>query len=92
MVICEYDRELKQRDYSQVRDEYDGKTVVENRPMGLIVGAIDRSVITASDAERSAKAGAPTHAFLYESTSFLFDAVQEYSALGERSVTETLTT
>lgn len=71
---------------SSVTDFYDGKTVVENKGMGLIVETIDPSVYTAEDANKSAASGGATHGFFYRKTDFLFSAAQEYTALGENEV------
>ena len=61
----------------------DGKTVVQNRPGGLIVETIDPNAITAEDANKSAATGGATHGFFYRGTDFLLDAAREYAALGE---------
>ena len=71
---------------SSVTDFYDGKTIVENRGMGLIVETIDPSVYTAEDANKAAASGGATHGFFYRKTDFLFNAAQEYTALGENEV------
>ena len=70
----------------QAKDTYDGKTVVENKGMGLIVETIDPSVFTAEDANKSAASGGATHGFFYRKTDFLFSAAQEYTALEENEV------
>ncbi len=67
-------------------DSYDGKTVVENQGMGLIVETIQPGVFTAEDANKSAASGGATHGFFYRKTDFLFSAAQEYTALGENEV------
>ena len=64
----------------------DGKTVIQNRPGGLIVETIDPDVITAEDANKSAAAGGATHGFFYRGTDFLLEAAKEYAALGENEV------
>ena len=72
--------------FSSTTDFYDGKTIVENRGMGLIVETIDPSVYTAEDANKAAASGGATHGFFYRKTDFLFSAAQEYTALGENEV------
>ena len=67
-------------------DSYDGKTVVDNKGMGLIVETIQPGVFTAEDANKSAASGGATHGFFYRKTDFLFSAAQEYTALGENEV------
>lgn len=67
-------------------DTYDGKTVVENKAPGLIVETYDPTVYTAEDANKSAASGGATHGFFYRNTDFLFNAAQEYTALGENEV------
>lgn len=67
-------------------DSYDGKKVVENKGMGLIVETIQPGVFTAEDANKSAVSGGATHGFFYRKTDFLFSAAQEYTALGENEV------
>ena len=64
----------------------DGKTVIQNRPGGLIVETIDPNRITAEDANKSAAAGGATHGFFYRGTDFLLDAAKEYATLGENEV------
>lgn len=71
---------------SSVADFYDGKTIVENKGMGLIVETIDPTVYTAEDANKAAASGGATHGFFYRKTDFLFSAAQEYTALGENEV------
>lgn len=71
---------------SSATDFYDGKTVVQNKGMGLIVETIDPSVYTAEDANKAAASGGATHGFFYRKTDFLFSAAQEYTALGENEV------
>ena len=70
----------------QTKDIYDGKTVVENKGMGLIVETIQPGVFTAEDANKAAASGGATHGFFYRNTDFLFSAAQEYTALGENEV------
>ena len=71
---------------SSMADFYDGKTIVENKGMGLIVETIDPTVYTAEDANKAAASGGATHGFFYRKTDFLFSAAQEYTALGENEV------
>jgi len=71
---------------SRTTDSYDGKTIVENKGMGLIVETIDPTVYTAEDANKAAASGGATHGFFYRKTDFLFSAAQEYTALGENEV------
>ena len=70
----------------QTKDVYDGKTVVENKGMGLIVETIQPGVFTAEDANKAAASGGATHGFFYRDTDFLFSTAQEYTALGENEV------
>lgn len=70
----------------RVSDSYDGKTVVENKGLGLIVETIDPTVYTAEDANKAAASGGATHGFFYRKTDFLFSAAREYTALGENEV------
>lgn len=70
----------------QTKDIYDGKTVVENKGMGLIVETIQPGIFTAEDANKAAASGGATHGFFYRNTDFLFSAAQEYTALGENEV------
>ena len=67
-------------------DSYDGKTVVENKGMGLIVETIQPGVFTAEDANKSAASGGAAHGFFYRDTDFLLSAAKEYTALGEHEV------
>lgn len=67
-------------------DSYDGKKIVENKGMGLIVETIQPGVFTAEDANKAAASGGATHGFFYRKTDFLFSAAQEYTALGENEV------
>ena len=67
-------------------DSYDGKKVVENKGMGLIIETIQPGVFTAEDANKAAASGGATHGFFYRKTDFLFSAAQEYTALGENEV------
>lgn len=67
-------------------DSYDGKTVVENQGMGIMVGSIQPGVFTAEDANKAAASGGATHGFFYRDTGFLFSAAKEYTALGENEV------
>ena len=67
-------------------DSYDGKKVVENKGMGLIVETIQPGVFTAEDANKSAASGGATHGFFYRKTDFLFSAAQEYTALNDNEV------
>ena len=67
-------------------DSYDGKQVVENEGMGLIVGTVQPGVFTAEDANNSAASGGAAHGFFYRETDFLFRAAQEYTALHDDEV------
>lgn len=67
-------------------DSYDGKKVVENKGMGLIVETIQPGVFTAEDANKAAASGGATHGFFYRKTDFLFSAAQEYTALNDNEV------
>lgn len=78
--------DLSGRFSSKRVDSYDGKTVVENKGMGLIVETIQPGVFTAEDANKSAASGGATHGFFYRKTDFLFSAAQEYTALGENEM------
>lgn len=64
----------------------DGRTIIENKGMGLIVETIQPSVFTAEDANKAAASGGATHGFFYRDTDFLFSAAKEYTALGENEV------
>lgn len=78
--------DLSGRFSSKRVDSYDGKKVVENKGMGLIIETIQPGVFTAEDANKSAASGEATHGFFYRKTDFLFSAAQEYTALGENEV------
>ena len=78
--------DLSGRFSSKRVDSYDGKKVVENKGMGLIVETIQPGVFTAEDANKAAASGGATHGFFYRKTDFLFSAAQEYTALGENEV------
>lgn len=78
--------DLSGRFNSKRVDSYDGKKVVENKGMGLIIETIQPGVFTAEDANKSAASGGATHGFFYRKTDFLFSAAQEYTALGENEV------
>lgn len=67
-------------------DSYDGKKVVENKGMGLIIETIQPGVFTAEDANKAAASGGATHGFFYRKTDFLFSAAQEYTALNDNEV------
>ena len=67
-------------------DSYDGKKVVENKGMGLIIETIQPGVFTAEDANKAAASGGATHGFFYRKTDFLFSAAQEYTALNDDEV------
>lgn len=75
-------------------DSYDpaleGKTVVKNISKGMKLESLIREdgtiIRTAGDYENAAKAGAATHAFLYEDFDFLLDAAKDYATLGENEV------
>lgn len=71
---------------SKAVDAYDGKTVVENKGMGIIVETIRPGVFTAEDANKAAASGGATHGFFYRDTDFLLSAAKEYTALGENEV------
>lgn len=73
-----------------VPDRFEGKTIIENKGIGIIIESTLTAdgwpKITSDIANNSAKLGAPTHGFFYHDTNFLLSAAREYSNLEENEV------